>query len=201
MRYSISLRYGPSLFGSVLQTVSYYVVRSRARQCITVTRVAMILRVWAMYSRSRLILGILLAFWVLEIIPSIITCVMYPSKFSSAWLGWLLMHVVLTRRFAVCHTVSVTQVLDLAYCEVTSSSVIWTRVSAIPELVNGVVMCILVIYQFVKRVLDVYRVTKKLHFNHYMNLLAGQSILYFLLYVPPFAWVIFLFRPVIHELN
>ncbi|KAG8216334.1 hypothetical protein J3R82DRAFT_6407 [Butyriboletus roseoflavus] len=83
---------------------------------------------------------------------------MYPSKIS----------------------VGVTQVLDLAYCGVTSSSITWTRVSAIPELVNGAVMCILVIFQFVKRVVEMYKVTKTLHFNRYMNLLAGQSILYFL---------------------
>lgn len=106
--------------------------------------------------------------------------------------------------FATCYIVEVTQVLNLAYCGVTSSSVTWTKVSAIPEIVNGGVMCILVIYQFVKRVLEMYKVTKKFHFNRYMNLLAGQSILYFLLYVPIsslcfFSSPILLLTPVNYE--
>lgn len=99
------------------------------------------------------------------------------------------------------YTVTVTQVLNLSYCGVTSASVTWTKVSAIPEIVNGAVMCILVIYQYIKRVLEMYKMTKKLHFNRYMNLLASQSILYFLLYVPfvPFSFPAVLFVHVNRE--
>lgn len=81
----------------------------------------------------------------------------------------------------VCYIVAVTQVSNLAYCEVTSASVTWTKVSAIPDMVNGGVICALVIFQFAKRVLEMYRVSKRWHSNRYMNLFAGQSVLYFLL--------------------
>lgn len=47
----------------------------------------MILRVWAMYNRSRLILGILLTSYVGEIIPSIIGCIInsIPENFTSTY--------------------------------------------------------------------------------------------------------------------
>lgn len=77
----------------------------------------------------------------------------------------------------------VTQVGDLAYCGVTSASVTWTKISAIPEIINGGVICTMVVFQFVKRALEMYRVTNKWHFNRYMSLFAGQSVLYFLLCV------------------
>ncbi|KAF8553999.1 hypothetical protein OG21DRAFT_1141071 [Imleria badia] len=47
----------------------------------------MILRVWAMYHRSRLILGVLLTSYVAEIIPSTIGCIVYsnPRNVPSRW--------------------------------------------------------------------------------------------------------------------
>lgn len=152
--------------------------------------VVMILRVWAMYNRSRLILGVLLTCWGLEIIPSILTCIMYPNKISGAW--WLTSYAHPTNEVSVVvslaarYAVAVTHVSNYTYCGVTSASVTWTKVSAIPEIINSGIICGLVIFQFVKRALEMYRVTKRWRFNRYMNLFAGQSILYFLLCVLSF---------------
>jgi hypothetical protein len=46
--------------------------------------VVMILRLWAMYNRSKLILGILLTFYIAEIVPSTIGCIVYtiPQNLS-----------------------------------------------------------------------------------------------------------------------
>lgn len=47
-----------------------------------VIAVTMILRVWAMYGRSRSILGVLLTLYVLEIVLFIITCTIISIKFE-----------------------------------------------------------------------------------------------------------------------
>ena len=48
-----------------------------------VTVVVMILRVWVLYSRSKVILGVLLTLYVLEIIPFIVACIILstPNEF------------------------------------------------------------------------------------------------------------------------
>lgn len=48
-----------------------------------VTAVVMILRVWALYGRSRIILGVLLALYVMEIIPFIIACIILSTPDGS----------------------------------------------------------------------------------------------------------------------
>jgi hypothetical protein len=48
-----------------------------------VTAVVMILRVWALYNRSKIILGVLLAFYVLVIIPFIIACIILSTPDGS----------------------------------------------------------------------------------------------------------------------
>ena len=42
--------------------------------------VVMILRVWALYSRSRIILGALLTFYFLEVIPYLIVCIISSTQ-------------------------------------------------------------------------------------------------------------------------
>ena len=53
-----------------------------------VTAVVMILRVWAMYNRSRLILGTLLVLFSLEIISIIIAAAIYsdPKNLLGMWM-------------------------------------------------------------------------------------------------------------------
>lgn len=49
------------------------------KQTIMFAAVAMILRVWAMYSRSRLILGVLLALFSLQIIATLLAVSIYSN--------------------------------------------------------------------------------------------------------------------------
>ena len=49
------------------------------KQTIMLAAVAMILRVWAMYSRSRLILGVLLALFSLQIIATLLAVSIYSN--------------------------------------------------------------------------------------------------------------------------
>ena len=44
-------------------------------------------------------------------------------------------------------------------------------------------MCILAIVQFLRQLLQMYRMTKQWQINHYMSLLVKQGILYYLAYV------------------
>ena len=52
----------------------------RGDSMTVVTAAVMILRVWAMYNRSRIILGVLLSLYALEIVSFIITCVIISTK-------------------------------------------------------------------------------------------------------------------------
>ena len=55
------------------QIVSYRITRFQNMQTLIVTAVVMVLRIWAMYNRSRPIFGVLLILFSLEVIFSIIT--------------------------------------------------------------------------------------------------------------------------------
>ena len=59
----------------------------------------------------------------------------------------------------------------------------WSDIANISQMTHGTAMCILVIIQFVKQSLQMYRVTKQWHINRYMNLLATQGLIYFSAYV------------------
>ncbi|KAF8553299.1 hypothetical protein OG21DRAFT_1485499 [Imleria badia] len=141
----------------------------------------MILRVWAMYNRSRIILGILLILLSLGIIPSIVNAAINsnPKKLS----------------------VSPVQIPGVSFCLVLSTPV-WANEAAILQITHGAAMCILAIFQFVRQSLQMYRVTKQWQLNRYMSLLVKQGILYFFAYVlmlfpspyPLLPSIIFLFN-------
>ncbi|KAF8553297.1 hypothetical protein OG21DRAFT_1261156 [Imleria badia] len=120
----------------------------------------MILRVWAMYNRSRIILRALLALFSVEIISSVLAAAIQsnPKDMPAA----------------------IFQILDLSVCVVEPTSPIWTEVVTILQMVHGATMCILVIFQFVRQSLQIYRATKHWQLNRYTNLLVKQGIFYFL---------------------
>ncbi|KAF8135144.1 hypothetical protein EV363DRAFT_1557624 [Boletus edulis] len=92
----------------------------------------MMLRVWAMYNRSRLILAVLLILFFLEIIPSILYAVIdsNPKNLSAP----------------------VIQITDFSYCLVLPIAV-WTDETAAFQITHGAVMCTLAIFQFVGQLL------------------------------------------------
>ncbi|KAF8548556.1 hypothetical protein OG21DRAFT_1489305 [Imleria badia] len=120
---------------------------------------AMILRVWAMYNRSKLILRILLILFSLEIIFGVLAAAIYsfPRDLSAATI----------------------QVLDFPSCAVQLTTPTWSKVAAILQITHAAVMCILAIIQGVRQSLQMYSVTKQWQLNRYMILLVRQGVLYF----------------------
>ncbi|KAF8547041.1 hypothetical protein OG21DRAFT_1490577 [Imleria badia] len=120
--------------------------------------VVMILRLWAMYNRSKLILRIFLSLSSLKLISSLIGAAISSDP-----------------RILPVDT---NQILDFSFC-------VWQRrlpslatVASILQITHGAAMCIFAIahWTFVKQSL---RVTKQRQLNHYMNFLVKQGILYF----------------------
>ncbi|KAF8552029.1 hypothetical protein OG21DRAFT_1486496 [Imleria badia] len=118
----------------------------------------MILRVWAMYHRSRLILGTLLTLFSMEIIAIILAVVMGISPRNTS--------------------VVIIQTLDYPSCVVLPTPV-WLNEATILRITHGAAMGMLAIIQFVRQSLQMYRVTNQWQLNRYMNLLVKQGILYF----------------------
>ncbi|KAF8128540.1 hypothetical protein EV363DRAFT_1221139 [Boletus edulis] len=123
------------------------------------TAVAMILRVWAIYSQSRIILGILLTLYVLEIVPFMIGSITTSIKL----------------------TMVTGQVLDFSFCVTDDGGFpILAEVTDILQFVLSATLCLLVAAQFIRQALQMYTVTKQWQLNRYMNLFAREGILYFL---------------------
>ena len=74
-KYSLFLLTGRRLLSSVPQTVRDCVHFRRNCSMIMMSAVVMILRVWAMYSGSKIVLGALLTLYVMQMVPLVITCI------------------------------------------------------------------------------------------------------------------------------
>ncbi|KAF8558532.1 hypothetical protein OG21DRAFT_1481241 [Imleria badia] len=120
----------------------------------------MILRVYAIYNRSRIILGVLLVMYIPEVVMIIVSSGIYSDPNYVA--------------------VSIAQLLDITLCNVVLSTQTWSTATRIIQFILGTVMCILVTAQFVKQSLQMYQATRKWQLNRYMNLLVRDSLLYFL---------------------
>ncbi|KAF8548551.1 hypothetical protein OG21DRAFT_748684 [Imleria badia] len=120
---------------------------------------AAVLRVWVMYNRSRLILTALLGLFSLEIIATILTVAVHsdPRNDSAAAI----------------------QILNFSFCVVQPTSVVWTKVATVLQIMHGGVVCILAIFQFMRQSLQMYRITKQWQVNQYMSLFVRQGIIYF----------------------
>ncbi|KAF8136545.1 hypothetical protein EV363DRAFT_1428926 [Boletus edulis] len=125
----------------------------------------MMLRVWAMYNRSRLILTILLTLFFFEIIPSIIFAAINSDL----------------KNLSAPHV----QILNFSHCIVLAKPV-WTKETAGFQITHGAALCILAIFRFVGELLRMHSATKQWQINQYMKLLAKEGVLYF--------FVIFLFN-------
>ncbi|KAF8551869.1 hypothetical protein OG21DRAFT_221595 [Imleria badia] len=123
--------------------------------------VLMILRVYAMYNRSRIVLGILLVIYMTQVVMLIVGNSFYSSP-----------------KYA---TVSVVQMLDGKVCNVTFSTETWNIACITVQLILGTVMCILVIARFVRELLHIHQATRKWHLNRYLSLLVRDGLAYFLI--------------------
>ncbi|KAF8135142.1 hypothetical protein EV363DRAFT_1396592 [Boletus edulis] len=119
----------------------------------------MILRVWAMYNRSRLVLGILLILFASEMISTVLALAIDsdPKKLPATTI----------------------QILNYSYCVLQATEPKWTNVAIILQITHAAVVCLLAILQVTRQSLQMYRVTKQWQPNRYMALLVKQGILSF----------------------
>ena len=62
-------------------------------------------------------------------------------------------------------------------------SAIWPEIIDAAQIALGALMCLLVIIQFIKESLQMYKATKHFRLNRYMNLLVREGMVYFVAYV------------------
>ncbi|KAI9462223.1 hypothetical protein HD554DRAFT_2175981 [Boletus coccyginus] len=128
----------------------------------------MIVRVYAIWNRSKRILYLLLFIYVPQVIIAIVlTAVLNTSKYL---------------------TVTISQVLDLSSCNPG-----WKNVpngmqvyQVIPRFSLGAVLLILAVTQTLKQSVAMYKATKKWQLNRYIKQLVKDGVLYFLVYVSAF---------------
>ncbi|KAI9457051.1 hypothetical protein HD554DRAFT_1830403 [Boletus coccyginus] len=120
----------------------------------------MILRVWAMYHRSKVILGTLLISYIAEIIAGTIASIVYSNP-----------QIV---------PVTVTQILDLWYCTIGSVPYGWNKAANMTQLIHGGMMFTLVTIRFIWQSLRMYKATRQWRLNQFINLLVMEGVLYFL---------------------
>ncbi|KAF8442237.1 hypothetical protein L210DRAFT_3536113 [Boletus edulis BED1] len=123
------------------------------------TAVVMILRVWAMYGRSKLVLGVLLASFFLEIVSLVLTAAIQsdPRNLSAATI----------------------HILDFTGCTVDPTSFIWGKINSVLQITHGTAMLAFAIVKFAQQSLETYRLTRQWHLNRYISMLVKQGIFYF----------------------
>ncbi|KAI9459538.1 hypothetical protein HD554DRAFT_1616316 [Boletus coccyginus] len=113
----------------------------------------MILRLWAMYSRSKLILRVFLPLFSLELISSIICAAFYSDPRILPG--------------------DITQISGFSLCVWHNHLPSVSIVGSVLQMTNGTALCIFAIAQFVKQ-------SKQWQPNQYIDLLVKQGILYFI---------------------
>ena len=172
----------------------------------------MILRVYAMWNRSKWILYILLFIYVPQVIAPIVEQAIYanPNTFlsgmSQAKLQAKHKSHAWPHALPPCSLVTVVQVtIDVAFCNISDEpSLTWSNallqllwgLTAF-RLVLGVMLLILAVISTLKDSVVMYKATKQWQPNHYMQLLTKDGILYFLVYVSPFPFVPFFSPPIL----
>jgi len=119
----------------------------------------MILRLWAMYNRSRIVLGILLTSYLGQIVASTVSSIIYSNP---------------KRLIAV-----VNKTLDLSFCSVIASANVWNEVALLCQLIHAGIMCTLVIIQFIILSVQMYRATRHWRLGPLFNLLVMEGMTYF----------------------
>ena len=152
---------------SVQLIVSCWVVHFQNRQALMMAAVVMILRVWAIYNRSTLILGVLITSFSLEIIANILfaAVISNPTNFSGTSIpAEHLMSCTNKPSIMtplVCRsTVIIAQIPGYLSCTIQPIPLIWMEVAGVLQITHGVAVCVLGIVQLVIRSLQMYRVTR-----------------------------------------
>jgi hypothetical protein len=154
----------------------------------------MILRVYAMWNRSKRILYILLFFYVAQIIVSFVGegININPNTYLSGMSQAKLESHMLPTAFS---PVTAVEVIGISFCKISLSDtpsldVMWS-ISALRSVL-GAMLLILAVISTLKQSIAWYKATKQWQPNHYMQLLVKDGVLYFLAYVSPFPFLPFI---------
>ncbi|KAF8452720.1 hypothetical protein L210DRAFT_3519493, partial [Boletus edulis BED1] len=121
----------------------------------------MILRVYAIYNRSKIILGVLLALYFTELVLLIVNASIYSDP----------TYII----------ASVTQLLDFMVCSFTLTTQTWNIAAVTIQCILGTFLCILVVAKFMRESLQMHQTTGKWQMNRYLRLLLRDGFLYFLI--------------------
>lgn len=145
----------------------------------------MILRVYAMWNRSRTILYVLLFIFVLQIVTTVVFVGIYnnPNTYfsgTSEMVGQLRMIGLLT--FSPVTTI---QVQDFSICMASFVNVspIHYVFLATPRFALGAALVFLAVFRTLKQSLEIYKATRLCELNRYMRQLVKDGVLYFFAYV------------------
>ena len=79
----------------------------------------------------------------------------------------------------------------ISFCVVQNPSPTWPEIIDTVQIIIGALMCLLVVIQFIRVALQMYKATGHFHLNRYMNLLVKEGMIYFLAYVHVSSFILF----------
>ena len=149
------------------------------------TIVVMILRVYAMWNRSKMILYVLLFIYVPLVIVFFVLRGIYnnPNTYLSG-MSQAKLHILLQPH--ICglsfSPATVVQVMNFSFCQISLSNVpaLLDLYATIPRFVLGAILLVLAVIPTLKQSVEMYRATKQWHPNKYIQQLVRDGILYFL---------------------
>lgn len=144
----------------------------------------MILRVYAAWGRSRTILGILLFFYVPQIIVAFVFTGIFNNPgtyFSGTSQSFIANSLTLNRlKISPRSPVTIGQVLDFAYCNYVNKTTISTDLYfTLPRFSLSAVLFVLAVTQTLKQSVRYYRATKRWQPDQFMQLFVLDGIFYF----------------------
>ena len=154
-------------------TVSAIIVHALLKSYDAIA-VAMILRVYALFNRSRVILRALLMMYATEIILFIIYCSLYvKSNYVQGNHQTESTNPCPPLRYSVIVSV-VSSILDILVCNATVTIQAWP-IAPISQFILDIVLFILVVAQFLRDAFQMYRATRKWESNRYVSLLVTSA--------------------------
>ena len=157
--------------------------------------VVMILRVYAMWNRSKWILCLLLFIYIPQVIVTILFAVVYDtSTYLSGMSGIISMRPSNLTQISLhplppFAPVTIIQLIDFSVCNGSWSNTPFIAVvfDIVPRFVLGATLLILAVIQTLKQSINMYKATKQWQPNRYMERLVRDGVLYFLVYVSVFT--------------
>ncbi|KAF9237827.1 hypothetical protein BU15DRAFT_75620 [Melanogaster broomeanus] len=154
--------FDPVILAVLSGTILYYVMLVSNTLFFAAADLLMILRIYAMYNRSRLVFGVLLASYILAVVLRFIVIgIFYKPHIGVAV-------VFGTKSCTVSY--SIAPALNAYFI--------------IPHISFNVLLCGFAVVHFVRESLQMHRAIKQWRSNRYMELLVQGSMLYFTAYLP-----------------